>query len=256
MDNTKQSVLSFCSGYGGIERGLKLAGVPHRVVTHVEIEAFSVAVLVKEMEKGYLDASPIWTDLKTFPAKQFCNKVHGITAGYPCQPFSVAGKGKGNEDARHLFPFIIDHIKTIKPAWVFLENVRGHVRNGLQEVITELGRANYRSSWGIFSASEVGARHQRERVFVLAYSKGKRVQRLRTGREQESHSYAQKVLSVCESKRPCKANWEAEPRVDRVVDGTPDRIDRIRMLGNGVVPQQAAKAFLTLNRQFKDEFQN
>ena len=254
MDNTKQSIVSFCSGYGGIERGLELAGILHRVVTHVEIEAFSVAVLVKEMEKGYLDASPIWTNLKTFPAKQFCGKVHGITAGYPCQPFSVAGSQKGKDDPRHLWPYILDHIKAIKPAWVFLENVRGHVKNGLREVLADLGEADYRSSWEIFSAKEVGAPHRRERVFVLAHANSIRPQRIWQNSNQKGRERQEERPSRLRDGTGRGSHWEIEPAVGRVANGITNRVDRLRILGNGVVPQQAAFAFTTLKNKLQNEF--
>ncbi len=250
MDSSEQSVISFCSGYGGIERGISLAGIPHRVITHVEIEAFAVAVLVKEMETGNLAPSPIFTNLKTFPAKHFRGKVHGITAGYPCQPFSVAGRGKGKDDPRHLWPFMLDHIKAIKPAWVFLENVRGHVRNGLREVLADLGEAGYRSRWGIFSAEEVGAPHRRERVFILADSLGKRPDKIPHKRK-----FSRQPMPGSKSQEGGTGEnfWAIEPAVGRVANGTTNRIDRLRMLGNGVVPQQAAKAFITLKEKLERE---
>ncbi len=253
MDNSEQSIISFCSGYGGIERGLGLAGVPHRVITHVEIETFAVAVLVKEMEEGGLASSPIWTDLKTFPAKHFRGKVHGITAGYPCQPFSVAGRGKGKDDPRHLWPFILDHIRAIEPASVFLENVRGHVRNGLREVLADLGEAGYQSSWGIFSAAEVGAPHRRERVFILADSNSLGLQGVGKDYHQERRERPKERPAGLRNGTSRRGHWEAEPAVGRVANGTPNRIDRLRMLGNGVVPQQAAKACITLKEKLERE---
>ena len=96
MDTTKElpTVVAFCAGYGGIERGLDLAGVEHRVVAYVEIEAFAIANLVSKMEAGLLPPAPIYTDIKTFPSHLFRGKVSILTGGYPCQPFSAAGKRK------------------------------------------------------------------------------------------------------------------------------------------------------------------
>lgn len=304
MDITEnQTIISFCTGYGGIERGLDLAGVIHRVISYVEIEAYAISNLVKEMEAGRMDSAPIWSNLKTFPASEFCGRICGITAGYPCQPFSVAGQGRGADDPRHLWPYIIDHIKTINPLWVFLENVRGHVNNGLSEVLKDLESAGYETEWGIFSALEVGAPHRRERVFILAYASGvgrlHPQKKIRAGRESSfnggsSISYAnskrklqqagnfttfrERTRNVCknisntERKRTQIQNkrensaiqkferdgktggvdtnenwWRFEPGLGRVADGVANRIDRLRLLGNGVVPQQAAKAFLVLS---------
>ena len=254
MDSTKElSVLSLCSGYGGLERGLDLAGVNHKVATYVEIEAYVIANLISKMESRRLVAAPVFTDVKSFPSRLFRGKVDIITGGYPCQPFSVAGRGAGESDPRHLWPYILEHVKAIRPFRVFFENVTGHINNGLETVINDLGAAGYRATWGIFSAAEVGARHQRERVFIMADSESERVQGLWRSRQQESHSHVQQVLPVCESERPFQADWKTEPRVDRVVDGCPNRVDRIRMLGNGVVPQTACRAWQVLSKRLEVE---
>ena len=116
-----------------------------------------------------MDCAPIWTDLKTFPWAEFRDRVDILTGGYPCQPFSAAGKRLGTEDPRHLWPFIADGIRILRPKLCFFENVEGHISLGLREVIGELESIGYTAAWGIFSASEVGAPHQRKRVFILAY---------------------------------------------------------------------------------------
>jgi DNA (cytosine-5)-methyltransferase 1 len=122
------------------------------------------------MEAGLLDPAPIWTDLKTFPWAEFRDRVDILTGGYPCQPFSAAGKRLGTDDPRHLWPFIADGIRILRPKLCFFENVEGHISLGLREVIGELESIGYKTAWGIFSASEVGAPHQRKRVFILAHS--------------------------------------------------------------------------------------
>jgi site-specific DNA-cytosine methylase len=243
------TVISFCSGYGGIERGLDLAGVEHRVIAYVEIEAFAIANLVSKMESGELDTAPIWTDLKTFPAHLFRGAVDIITGGYPCQPFSAAGQRKGEDDPRHLWPTIREHVKTIRPDRCFFENVEGHISLGLSSVISDLEEDGYAATWGIFSAREVGAAHQRKRVYILAYSQGERVQGLRASGKQKSGAYGQQELLVRKGKRSEYAKWLLEPRVGRVVDGCADRVDRIRLLGNAVVPQTAAKAWEALGER-------
>ena len=252
MDTTKKSrtVLSLCSGYGGIERGLNLAGVEHRVVAYVEIEAFPIALLVSKMEKGLLDAAPVWTNLKTLPVEPFRDRVDILTGGYPCQPFSVAGKRKAEKDERHLWPYIREIIRAVRPVRCFFENVEGHISLGLREVLSDLENLGYKTAWGIFSAAEVGAPHQRKRVFIMADSTRKGLQgrpfnsTLSKGREEGAHFGN-------ESSRmpPDESAWFAESKICRVVDGCPDRVDRIKLLGNGVVPKTAAKAWAVLSEE-------
>ena len=172
MDTTQTTThISLCAGYGGIDIGLKRAIPNLRTVAFSEIEAFACANLVSKMEAGLLDPAPVWTNLKTFPWEGFRRKVDILSGGYPCQPFSSAGKRLGKDDPRHLWPYIADGIRILQPALCFFENVEGHVTLGLRDVLHDLGELGYRTSWGIFSASEVGAPHQRKRVFILAHRK-------------------------------------------------------------------------------------
>jgi len=143
-----------------------------RTVALCEIEAFAIANLVAKMEAGLMEPAPIWTDLKTFPWEEFRDKVDILSGGYPCQPFSAAGKRLGTEDPRHLWPYIAGGIRLLRPKLCFFENVEGHISLGLREVVGELEELGYETAWGIFSASECGAPHQRKRVFILAVSSG------------------------------------------------------------------------------------
>ena len=306
MDITEElpTVISFCSGYAGIERGLDLAGIRHRVIAYVEIEAFAIANLVSKMESGQLPAAPVYTDLKTFPSELFRDAVDIITGGYPCQPFSAAGKRLGEKDPRHLWPYIREHIYTIQPSRVFLENVEGHISMGLSSVISDLEEDSYGATWGIFSAREVGAPHQRKRVYIMADCNGVRcdwgalsnrdserpmeVEALE-GSEQPlvrgeaegcsgdsggevADTFSARsetrlpgsvrsnkerntgIIDDCsgeQSGRQEDLRWPPEPGVGRVVDGCADRVDRIRLLGNGVVPQTAAKAWQVLSSRLE-----
>jgi len=170
VDNTFEPpvILSLCTGMRGLERGIELAIGPVRTVAYVEIEAFVIENLVRQMEQGVLAPAPVWSNLKTFPSEQFHGKVHGITGGYPCQPFSVAGKRGGGEDPRHLWPYIKSMVGAIRPVWCFFENVPGHLTLGYREVRSDLEQLGYTVEEGIFSAEEVGAPHQRKRLFILA----------------------------------------------------------------------------------------
>ena len=170
MDNTgKLEVLSLCAGYGGIELGLERLGLRLRTVAYVEREGFAAANLVAKIEAGELAEAPVHSDVKTFPYERFRGLVDIMLAGYPCQPFSSAGKRQGEDDPRHLWPHIADGIAACEPSAVFFENVQGHVTLGLRDVLCDLGRMGYRTTWGMFSAAEVGAPHQRKRVFILGW---------------------------------------------------------------------------------------
>lgn len=175
MDFTKHSptLLSFCSGIRGLERGLERAFERLRwkmptVACYVEINAFEIFNLVNAMEKGVLDPAPIFTDLKKFPTAPFRNCIDGILAGFPCQPFSVVGNQQGKEDPRHLWPYIRNHIHAIGPLFFYGENVPGLLDIGYREVRSDLEELGYTVKEGIFSAEEVGAPHRRKRLFILA----------------------------------------------------------------------------------------
>jgi DNA (cytosine-5)-methyltransferase 1 len=187
MDTTQAVThISLCAGYGGIDLGLRGAIPNLRTVAFSEIEAFATANLVAKMEAGHLDAAPIWTDLKTFPWGAFRDRVDILSGGYPCQPFSAAGKRLGTDDPRHLWPFIADGIRILRPKLCFFENVEGHISLGLREVISELESMGYAVSWGIFSAREVGAPHQRKRVFIMAHRKCEGLERWRSAMQSEA----------------------------------------------------------------------
>ena len=284
VDNT-QNIISFCTGYGGLELGIRRAGVDVRTVCNVEIEAFVQANLVAKTEQKLMANCPIYSDLKTFPAREFRGKVHGLIGGYPCQPFSSAGKRQGEKDPRHLWPYLLKHVRAIRPVWCFWENVSGHTTMGLWRVLSDLEEEGYRCAWGIFSAEEVGAPHQRKRVFILGNSTSKRPcggskditrvqsevlgERLesdaelanptsRQPRQSQARNGGQDTSGGSEDTqwpaRPGEEQYEwEEPRVTeaqsqlgRTIDGTQHRVDRLRLLGNGVVPQTAELAWRTL----------
>jgi len=344
VDSTKTNIinhLSLCTGYEGIGQGLRRVLPNVREIAYVEIEAFAIANLVNKIETGRLHQAPIYTNLKTFPYRKFRGLVDIISGGFPCQPFSQAGVRKATEDPRHLFPFIAEGIRECQPRIVFLENVEGilscKTQDGepvLQYVLRTLEEMGYRATAGIFSASEVGAPHQRKRVFILGYSEsGGSSEECTDGRERilsnerewdkvrsetercgdtsreelvntdrdglgqhtetkevspqrgteattmsrgselsdtnceglEGHSgieEGQRLISSEDAlwlheRWPSRPNeeqheWEeprvieAEPKLGRAADGTSSRVERLRLLGNGVVPQTAAKAFVTL----------
>ncbi len=251
------NVLALCAGVGGLELGVRLgSGGQTRTVCYVEREAYAAGVLAARMEDGTLDQAPIWSDLATFDGRPWRGVVDIVTAGYPCQPFSVAGKRLGNCDPRHLWPHVARTVAECDPGLVFCENVAAHVRVGLDRVIGDMGAMGYRVAVTLQTASEHGAWHKRERLFWLASRNA----------DHASASDSHGEPRALEPGRRCRPGgsdsvhtggngsqrlvrfhgWESEPAVGRVVDGVACRVDRLRATGNGVVPQVAANAFLEL----------
>ena len=247
MDTTKTTHLSLCTGYGGIDLGLRRAIPNLRTVAYAEIDAFAIEVLLTRMESGSLDAAPIWTDVRDFPWHLLHGSVDILSAGYPCQPFSHAGLRKGGDDERHLWPHIRRGIESVRPAIIFLENVEGHISMGLSSVISDLDELGYRCAWGIFSAEECGAPHRRNRVFIIATDTVCERGQLSVERIK---SAIQDIGSDGTAGRAEDWNnitsWSIEPTICRSDDGATNRVDRLRLLGNGVVPATASLAFRTL----------
>jgi site-specific DNA-cytosine methylase len=179
VDYTQKSpaILATCPGIRGLERGLeqaflRLGWKQPNIVAYVEIEAFIAENLACEMEQGLLAPAPIWSDLKTFPYHKLRGKLDFITGGYPCQPFSIAGKRGGADDPRHLYPFLSAGIRASRPLGIFFENIRNHLNIGYENVRMDLQEMGYSVREGIYSAEEAGAVHKRDRLFILAIRTG------------------------------------------------------------------------------------
>lgn len=259
VDHSEQppSILSLCTGYGGIERGLEQVFGGLRPLAYVETEAYAIACLLSKMEQGELATSVIWTNLKTLPCRPFRKRTDILTAGFNCQPFSSAGKRESTEDSRYIYPYIGNIITKVRPTLVFLENVEGIINaetkdktSVLLDVLRDLESRGYIPTWGIFSASEVGTPHRRKRVFILAYAKDQRLQAASYLRIVKTKSRSSSYSVLYPSPKGCEQyEWEAprtKPRLGRTADGSTNRIDRLRLLGNGVVPETVELAFKTL----------
>lgn len=172
--------LSLCAGYGGLDLGLHIAEPAYRTVGFVEREAHAAATLVARMGDQALDPAPVWDDLRSFDGRPWRGRVHLIAAGYPCQPFSLAGNRLGAEDPRHLWPEVYRIVREVEPEWLFFENVAGHLTLGFADVLTDLRGLGFEVAAGLFTAEEVGASHVRTRLFVVAYANRAR-QRLLSG---------------------------------------------------------------------------
>jgi len=220
--------LDLFSGIGGFALAARWAGI--ETVGFCEIEEFPRKVL----QKNFPGVS-IHHDIRELNGEEYVG-IDLITGGYPCQPFSTVGKRRGTEDDRHLWPEMLRVITQAKPTWVVCENVYGHVTMGLDEVLADMESEGYAAQPFVVPACAKDAPHRRYRVWVIAHSTG-------------IGSYG-----VIPTKRRDLApdiwgewkEWEIKPVVLGEDDGLPDRVDRIKGLGNAIVPQVAYEILRTI----------
>ena len=216
---------SLFSGIGGLDLGLEQAGMT--VAWQSEIDPYACKVLTKHWPRV-----PNYGDIKRIDWGTV-EPVDVICGGYPCQPFSLASPSRrGTEDPRHLWPWVRDAISALRPHYAILENVKGHLSLGGTTVLGDLATIGYDAQWRVIPAAGVGARHQRDRIIILAYPSSTRG----FGRRQPFTCDDEEVRKHA---RRSSLYWEIEPRVGRVAYGVPYRMDRLRGLGNAVVPQVA-----------------
>tara|TARA_Y100000593_G_scaffold83517_1_gene157451 strand:- start:1709 stop:2899 length:1191 start_codon:yes stop_codon:yes gene_type:complete len=165
--NADLRTVSICTGIGGLELGIKSVAKT-RTVMYVENEITAVQVLVKRMEEGLLDPAPIWSDLRTFRGEGLHGKVDILIGGFPCQPFSAAGKRLGADDPRNLWPDVRRIAEELGHPALFLENVSNITEYYYNTIRPELQEMGYRTTEGLFSAREVGLPHRRQRLLMLA----------------------------------------------------------------------------------------
>ncbi|WP_413583504.1 DNA cytosine methyltransferase [Bdellovibrio sp. HCB288] len=242
-----------------------------RTVAYCEQDRYAQSVLISRMAEGKLHRAPIWDDVQTLTGDML-PPIDIIFGGFPCQDISVAGNGVGLDGKRSgLFFEIIRLTKETRAPFVFLENVPAIRTRGLREVIGAFTEIGYDCRWTCLSAASVGAPHKRERWFLLANSNSVReLSKQNSGQEPlDRASYggqdvANTGSSRCEKQHAStepggpghnsgctfegggNAWWETEPAVGRVVDGVSNRVDRIKCLGNSVVPLQVRTAFKAL----------
>jgi len=162
--------LALFAGAGGGILGTHLLGF--RPVCAVEIEPYAREILLRRQEDKILPTFPIWDNVRTFDGKPWRGIVDVVTAGFPCQPFSVAGSQKGSDDERNGWPDTIRIIREVGPEFALLENVPGLVRfDYFGQILGDLAEAGFDAEWGIVSAEETGAPHKRERLWIVANSK-------------------------------------------------------------------------------------
>ena len=239
--------VDLCSGIGGFAYGFQLAGLS-KPVMFCDTEPWCRKIL----RKHWPDV-PIADDVKELAndPERLVPDCDILTAGFPCQPWSVAGRSRSLEaakkDPRHIWPWIIDIIKQKRPTWVIFENVP-HLASlgGLDEVIADLEITDYAATTlNISAVAGAGAPHKRERLWIIsrnvADAKSFGIQGLRPRGKQKPYSHEKETLSVRCGERPRATAWDAEPRICRVSHGVPNRLDRIKGLGNAIVPQIAQR---------------
>jgi len=222
---------SLFSGIGGFELGLERSIPNLETVWQVEQDKFCQKVL----RKHWPNAS-IYDDVRTV-GKHNLESVDIICGGFPCQDISIAGKQGGIHAKRSgLWWEMHRIISELRPRVAVLENVANFVTLGLPEVLGSLASIGYDAEWAIISAKQFGAPHLRKRVFIVAYSSSKSSQRNRIPfRLQKKPAKAIDLLH-----RTGAAYWEktkAPPPVCGAHDGVSNRLDRLRALGNAIVPQ-------------------
>lgn len=268
---------SLFSGIGGFDLAAQWAGWNN--VFQVEKDDWCRKVLAKNFPK-----TKRFIDIKDFTGNEYTKTIDVISGGFPCQPFSVAGQRKGKEDDRYLWEEMLRVVATIKPTWIVGENVTGIIGMELDTVLSDLEVQGYKTETYIIPACGKNAWHRRDRVWIVAYANSIRWQDEqkengkpvcnekwndtieKQGREQQqcgsgkssfvltntNHTGCQKQRkSITDEKElfapKCSSWWEAEPGVGRVVDGLPSRVDRLKGLGNAIVPQIAYEIFQAIN---------
>lgn len=259
---------SLFSGIGGLELGLESLGM--EVAWQVEIDPFCREVLAHH-----------WPNVRRFDdvrsvSSEDLEYVDVICGGYPCQPFSLAGKRKGKNDERHLWPEFHRLLRDLRPKYAILENVPGHLSMGFGEVLSDLHQIGYDAEWDIIAAADyrVGAPHLRKRLFVIAVNR-----EMADPDSAGLEGRIGKIVSKCAREQSARARgprprsthgegtWLPEPHLDMLADGVPAamvalerggdglgdrplprvvlsrrigrRTVKLRALGNAVVPQVA-----------------
>jgi len=254
------NVLDLCSGIGGFTLGLEQTGF-FKTVAFCENDNFCKKVLTKHWKdvKIYNDLLEIGND----PSK-IKETFDVVVSGLPCQPYSLAGKQKGKKDDRHLWDYMFKIIKYKKPTWVVFENIPNFVSMALDDVCLDLENENYATQSFIIPACSVGAPHKRDRLWVIAKIMGDSTSYGRS----KTYANKEKNRIINESKtggmfqpprtgtpkRKFKLDrWLSESSVCRISDGIPSQLDkdRLKALGNAIVPQIAFNIGLTIHTLYR-----
>lgn len=247
--------LSLFSGAGGGLLASKLLG--WKTVGYVEYEDYCQRVIRARINDGYLDEAPIFSDIRTFLSEGYAESYKGmvdvVTAGFPCQPFSTAGKRQGEDDERNMWPQTIEVIRAIRPRFAFLENVSGLLGfEYIRRIFGDLAESGFNARWDVLGTSAVGGDCSRKRIWIMACSK-----EIGWGASHKQLRILQKAIE--RSSRFASDNGtfyapdcgrylrKTKPGLGRVTDKFPNRVDRIEAIGNAQDPRLAATAWRLLN---------
>lgn len=254
--------LSLFSGVGGLDIAAEAAGF--RSVGQCEWADYPHKIL----EQHWPDV-PRWRDIRTLTKEDFLERtgqktVTILSGGFPCQPFSQAGKRRGFDDDRYLWPEMLRVIEDIRPTWVLGENVAGIVNMALDQVLADLEAQDYTAGAVVIPACAVEAPHRRDRVAIMAHANSigqlhrpaeiRLLQAWQHARRNFGSSgenvadAGERHRAMAERYKAIGHDWTIEPGVRRVAHGIPDRVDRITCLGNAVVPQQFYPIFEAIAR--------
>jgi len=260
--------LALFAGAGGGILGGHLLG--WRTVCAVEWEAYPASVLCARQNDGFLPPFPIWDDVQTFDGKPWRGIVDVVSGGFPCQDISAGGKGEGIDGERSgMWREMARVIHEVRPRFVFVENSPMLTSRGLGTVLGDLATMGFDAKWGVLGAADVGANHQRDRIWIVGKNVANTDCGLRGGRgtirqsgKDKSGRVHIKEIKQTEYDLWCKTFgcspirreetesrnwWKVEPNVGRVVDGLATRVEQIRAIGNGQVPLCAATAWRILS---------
>ena len=227
----------FAGSGGGILGGVLLGW---RTVCAVEINSYCARRLMQRQNEGHLPPFPIWDDVCTFDGRPWRGTIDVISGGFPCQDISSAG-GPGREGItgkksglwREYFRIICE----VEPHWAIVENSPMLTGRGLDVVLGDLASIRYDAKWGVFSASDLGAQHERERIWIVANNRDSNC----VGTQQKRSVYAEQPAEPLRILQ--KTEWKAEDRMDREFDGMASWVERHRATGNGQVPAVVAHAW-------------
>ena len=244
-----RSLHLFAGAGGGILGDILLGHLP---VCAVEIDAYCRAVLLARQKDGCLPRFPIWDDVRTFEGREWRGAVDIVAGGFPCQDISAAGRGAGIDGARSgLWVEMARIIGEVRPRFAFVENSPVLTSRGLGRVLGDLAEMGMDARWGVFAASDAGAPHLRERIWIVADA-DKNGCLWKRGDRRMARSSALRRWSETQYGSSPVSNTPWPPRPERVcdipraTDGLAVRVDRLASIGNGQVSSVAALAWRTL----------